>query len=162
MTGEQLDAGRQIALSSLRRRFPRVDRAILEDASQFGALICWRDRERIDDDCANYLFVVAYRHVLAHLRHKSTSTMSLDYAETPDGAPLVERIGSGGDFDALLEARERLRAIDDLPARQRTAVTARLLGLSYEQATDATGHTYTWFNKHLTRGRAALHEAVAA
>jgi hypothetical protein len=39
------------------------------------------------------------------------------------------------------------------------ALTCRLLGLSYKDAQRATGHTYTWVNRHITEGRRALREA---
>ena len=61
-----------------------------------------------------------------------------------------------------LEARELLRQVDVLRPGPRTALTCKLLGLSYKQVQRATGHTYTWVNRHIVEGRRALAEQAAS
>src|SRR4051794_41980403 len=64
--------------------------------------------------------------------------------------------GTSDTLHDQLEARELVRRVNQLRPQQRVALTCRMLGLSYEEAMQATGHTYTWVNRHITEGRRAL------
>lgn len=54
------------------------------------------------------------------------------------------------------EAREALRAIGRLSDGQREALSGRMAGLSYAEIAAGAGQAYSWANRHVTEGRAAL------
>ena len=77
-------------------------------------------------------------------------------------APLEdELVGEPGpDVAARVDARAALR---ELPVRQaRYLVAKHVCGLSYEDIAAADGVTYTAVNRHISRGRKALRELLAA
>jgi DNA-directed RNA polymerase specialized sigma24 family protein len=150
-------------LSSLRRRFPAVPVATLED----GAAFAW---ERLatkppagDENVLGWLIVVARHEVLKLLRrwdepvdptpdYKRERKIDLDWRRA--------ELATANALDDELEAREVVRRVNELRPQQRIALTCRLLGLSYKEAQQATGHTYTWVNRHIVEGRRALVEEL--
>jgi DNA-directed RNA polymerase specialized sigma24 family protein len=76
-----------------------------------------------------------------------------------DPASVPEPVDPRSEAQERLEARE---AVATLSRNQRTALTARVIGLSYAETGAATGRTYTWTNRHVSEGRKRLREAVAA
>jgi DNA-directed RNA polymerase specialized sigma24 family protein len=135
-------------MRSLERRFQGTPHATLED----GAAFAW---ERLaakpptdDERLLGWLIVVARHEVLRLLRRW----------EHPH-EPLPDAFPASDSLENQLEARELVREVAALRPGQRTALTCRLLGLTYKQAEQATGRTYTWVNRHVVEGRAALREA---
>jgi RNA polymerase sigma factor (sigma-70 family) len=60
-------------------------------------------------------------------------------------------------IDGALEAREALRALAELPARQRDDLALFVAGFSYREIAQITGgRTYTNVNKHLAKARARI------
>lgn len=59
-------------------------------------------------------------------------------------------------------AREALRAVAGLRPRQRHALSRQVAGLTYREIAAESAVTWTHVNRHITEGRAALREAVAA
>ena len=60
-------------------------------------------------------------------------------------------------IDGALEAREALRVLAELPARQRDDLTLFVAGFSYREIAQITGgRTYTNVNKHLAKARARI------
>lgn len=60
------------------------------------------------------------------------------------------------------DALDLLHAVGRLHPMQRYALARQAAGLSYHEIVAESGRTYTWVNRHLAEGRAALREAVAA
>jgi DNA-directed RNA polymerase specialized sigma24 family protein len=136
-------------LRSLRRRFGGTPLATLED----GAAFAWEQFAKQpppDDYALGWLRLVARNEVLRLLRR---------WEQPIEGPPPDSDVRDT--FDVDLEARELLRHIGTLRPGQRTALTCRLLGLTYKEAERATGHTYTWVNRHVVEGRRALEEVSA-
>jgi DNA-directed RNA polymerase specialized sigma24 family protein len=68
-----------------------------------------------------------------------------------------EVIASPEVIDGALEAREALRVLAELPARQREDLTLFVAGFSYLEIAQITGgRTYTNVNKHLAKARARI------
>jgi DNA-directed RNA polymerase specialized sigma24 family protein len=137
------DWDRQV-MRSLRRRFIGTPEATLED----GAAFAWAQyvaKPPPDDYALAWLKLVARREVLRLIR----AVREEPHETLPE---------LGVSLDKQLEAREKLRQLERLRPHQRTALTCRLLGLSYQETERATGRTYTWVNRHTTEGRAALRE----
>lgn len=139
-------------LRALRRTFPRADEARLEDGLQHAwTQLCGKRPEWIDPDRdpAAWLFTVARNHVRrGYTRGGEDDDVSALAAPTHVAEQVI--------------AREQMSLLEHLPVSQRTALTCRMLGLSYVEAGAATGRTYTWVNRHTREGRAALRALVAA
>jgi RNA polymerase sigma factor (sigma-70 family) len=60
------------------------------------------------------------------------------------------------DTDLRVDAREALRALADLPERQRTYLAMLIAGHSYTEIASATGVTFRTVNRHLARARSTL------
>jgi RNA polymerase sigma factor (sigma-70 family) len=68
-----------------------------------------------------------------------------------------EVIADQAAIDNALEAREALRVLAELPARQRDDLTLFVAGFSYREIAQITGgRTYTNVNKHLAKARARI------
>jgi DNA-directed RNA polymerase specialized sigma24 family protein len=61
--------------------------------------------------------------------------------------------------DRRFELVDALDVLSRLRPQQRTALTCRMLGLTYREASAATGRTLTWLHRHVTEGRAAARAA---
>ena len=127
--------------------FTNLPRASTEDAIQHA----WEQLVRkppgyfqADGDPAPWLFVVARNA----LRGESGRELAALGDDVP--APAL-------DLDASVDAGT---ALAGLTLHQRTALTCRMLGLSYRESSAATGRTYTWVNRHTTEGRAAVRVAL--
>lgn len=122
----------------------------VKDALQFAWVRYVERADHIDHDrLAGWLFVVARNEYYRQYRHqlREPATDILPEPATEDDLAAVMNLR-----DALLRLR---------PYR-RTAVVARLLGLTYRQTAVATQRTPTWVNRHITEGRAELREELAA
>lgn len=135
---------------TLRRRFDSsVPDALIEDACGSTWLIAWKKRHEVrDGNAMGWLVTVAFHEALTLLR-KRRFERSEDGAERPDGRPTP---------DLVREAHEALELVAGLTPNQRTALSLRLAGYSYKELAEVTGNTYTWANRHVTEGRAALRQ----
>lgn len=148
----------------LERAVARVvngSRELVEDACQNAWAIMLRAQpERTS--IFGWLYVVAVReaHRLSSLERRAVR---------------LEELGESGSWEAVvadtvpiedvLEAREALAILADLPERQRTDLVLLVAGFSYREIAALTGgRTYTNVNKHIAKARARvrlarLHEA---
>jgi DNA-directed RNA polymerase specialized sigma24 family protein len=134
----------------LRARFGAHD---ADDALAEAWAICWRNRARLDACSASrWLFVVARNEALA-LRRKLSQTVEL--FESTTAASVIY------DLDDELRARCQLRAVLAMRPPRRTALLGRAYGYSYREIAQATDHTYTWVNRHVTEGRRELRATAA-
>jgi RNA polymerase sigma factor (sigma-70 family) len=141
-------------LWSMRRHFPRVQPALIEDVCAEAWAIAWRYRDEVDPGHEFAWLVVVARHELYRLAHKRRR-------ELLDGDGQAGMIHAReGDPELALEAREALRALDALTPNQRRAIALRTAGFSYEEIQAIEDKTYTWVNRHLTEGTRALRAAA--
>jgi RNA polymerase sigma factor (sigma-70 family) len=136
-------------LARLGKRFG--DR-VAEDAVAEAWLIAWRNRGRLDVEYAERWLAVVARHEAYRLLDQQAKTVPALYDQAGEHAY---------DLDDRLTAREHLRVIAGMRPQRRTALLGRALGFSYRDIAQATGHTYTWVNRHVTEGRAELREGSA-
>jgi RNA polymerase sigma factor (sigma-70 family) len=134
----------------------RVSRLHADDAAQVAFLRLHERRERFSGDNPVGWLVTVAKHEALRLA-KRDRTVSLD-AEPVDG-PRGELVAPAS-TEREAEARAVLAAIGGLRSGQRTALTGRMLGLSYVEVAEATGRTYTWTNRHVSEGRRALAAAA--
>jgi RNA polymerase sigma factor (sigma-70 family) len=130
--------------------------ALIEDACQ----TAWTILVRRQPDRASvfaWLYVVAiheaYRLSAIERRelHLEDLTIEDDWDTILAGRVTV---------DDQLEALEALRALADLPDRQRQDLSLRVGGFSYREIAARTdGRTYTNVNKHLVKARARIRRA---
>ena len=125
-------------------------RELIEDACQNAWTIMLRtqpDRESL----FGWLYVVATREAF-RLCERDRRHLHLK-AVLPGTWEAV--IADAFSIDDILEAREALAILANLPERQRTDLTLLVAGFSYAEIRELTGgRTYTNVNKHLARARA--------
>jgi RNA polymerase sigma factor (sigma-70 family) len=150
--------------TTLVRRVQRRDgvpEAVAEDCASFAFLqLCRRQPTRCEHT-PGWLRIVARHEAYAWHRHTHRFP-SLDEGPRRTGGeggePIspAERIRAPVDVDLAVEAREALRSLAGLGERRRAALTLKVAGYSYREIQEMLGVTYTWINRHLTEGRAAL------
>jgi len=128
--------------------------ALIEDACQTAWTILLRsqpDRQSIFAWLRVVAIHEAYR--LSVISRRDTHLDGLS-AETCDWQEFVADPHS---LDSLLEAREALALLADLPERQRVDLALLVAGYSYEEIAEITGgRTFTNVNKHLAKARAGI------
>lgn len=145
MNVEQLYRKYELRLRrKVRARFPSCPIEVVEDACQHAWLEAWRRRRPVN---FSWLYLVACFEALDLLGEK---TVPLFLTE------------DGRDMDDTIAARELLRTVASLGPNQRMAVSDRLAGFSYHECMERRGKTYTWVNRHVREGRAAVRERLAA
>ena len=139
---------------ALRRRFPRAQPALIEDACGEAWEIAWRHRDEVEPGHEfAWLFVVAC-HELYRLGRKRKR-------EILDGDGQAGMMHAReGDPELALEARDALRMLDALKPLQRRAVALRTAGFSYQEIEAVEGKTYTWVNRHVSEGTRALRRLI--
>lgn len=135
---------------ALRRRFDSsVPDVLIEDACGSTWLIAWAKRHEIrDGNAMGWLVTVALHEALALLRKRR-------FERPGDGAEPADARTSP---DLIREAHEALELVAGLTPNQRVALSLQLAGYSYKELAEATGKTYTWANRHVSEGRAALRQ----
>ena len=133
--------------------------AVIEDACQLAwmrlVLHCTRIHR---ETAARWVVRVAVNEARRQLR-RGASLVSLDeLGDEPDAVPLA----GPSLIDELAERRERLRAIRELPVRQRRLVWLQGLGYSYDEMAGATGDSRRTVERQLLRAKHALAQAGAA
>lgn len=149
------------ALLARTRRAVRAPEALIEDACQFAWLaLCRHQPER--DNVLAWLGVVARHEALRLVGQWKRLTPASSVSITdergnrqefdPDLTPAPER----DPLDAL-DARATFDALAALKPAQRSALALKAFGFSYREIQRLCGdRTYTWVNRHITEGRAAL------
>jgi RNA polymerase sigma factor (sigma-70 family) len=134
---------------------------LAEDACAFAwlqLLRCQPDREAV----VGWLRVVArnegYRLLRISRREPFLEDKPYPRCDGASGEPLdwQELLPAREDTELAVEARQLLRCLAGLRWHQRTVLTLQLAGYSYKEIAQRLGRTYTWVNRHLTEGRAAL------
>ena len=125
------------------------------DVAEEAAALAWVQLLRCQPDRGprlfGWLFVVA--------KHEAYRLLRQQGLELPDHSPdtRIDHTDSGDPFEHLARAQQ-LALIAQLPARQRLALGLYVRGYSYREISAATGKTYSWVNRHITEGRAAVRE----
>jgi DNA-directed RNA polymerase specialized sigma24 family protein len=129
----------------------RGQRDVAEEAAALAWVQLLRCQPHRGPRLFGWLFVVAKHEAYRLLREQAR--------ELPDHSPetRIDHTGSGDPFQHLARC-EQLALIAQLPARQRLALGLYVRGYSYREISAATGKTYTWVNRHITEGRAAVRE----
>ena len=129
-------------------------RELIEDACQTAWAILLRTQPERDAIFA-WLRVVAI-HEAYRLSAIDRRDARLERLRPEDG-DWHEVIADPRSLDDALEALEALRALASLPERQRTDLTLKVAGYSYEEIRAHTpGRTYTNVNKSLVKARARI------
>lgn len=127
---------------------------VIEDACQFawGRLVHHADRVRADTVLA-WLARVAVHEALRLLRRGRREISLEAESESIDGRALGQPLPSP---EVVYEHRERLRALGELPERQRRMVWLHALGLSYGEIAIYSGCTVRTVERQLLRGKRRL------
>ena len=127
---------------------------VVEDACQFawGRLI--RDPDRIQRDTALPWLARTAVHEAFKLLRRERFCLPLELVDEPS---LARQTPGAAE---VVELRERLRAIDQLPERQRRLLWLHGLGLSYAEIAAHTGCSRRTVERQLLRARRALREAA--
>lgn len=167
MTNEEVEALYAKLARPLVRMIQRRTGAppeIVEDACAFA----WAQLVAVppadpDARIGAWLYVVASRECW-RLLGKQDSTPYDDAADDDERGPEVERVPSPEDVEArgiaAVESDRIRRALATLKPAQRLVLLMRARGYSYDQIAESTGKTYTWVNRHLAEGKAALKKAL--
>lgn len=139
-------------------------RHLVDDACSFAwmRLIDRADIE-IDHDhhFVGWLYVVASRQLLRTIA-KQQSTYALDAwdvaGERSSGETPLERLPSLDDAPTLIEQREQLRLLAELPATRRKTLIYRAAGHSYDEIGELLELSPRQVARHLNEGRKRLRE----
>jgi DNA-directed RNA polymerase specialized sigma24 family protein len=126
---------------------------LIEDACQTAWTILLR-RQPDRPTVWSWLYVVALHEAY---RLAGIERHELHIADLSPELAWDNRIAHRVSLDDQLEARDALRALADLPARQRRDLSLVVAGYSYQDIAQMTaGRTYTNVNKHLVKARARI------
>ena len=148
-------------LVKLTRRKVSAPEELIEDACQFAWLtLCRKQPER--DNIVGWLVVVArheaYRLARDYKRTRPASCVANtdEHGRTSEFDPDQVQ-GPERDLIAGLEARGAIEQLAGLRPAQRQTLSLKAAGFSYKEIQEICGgKTYTWVNRHITEGRAAL------
>jgi len=131
-----------------------VDHHHAEDACAFA----WAQLLRYQpqrDNIAAWLVTVAAREAW-RLSRRQRAELS-DELEQPDRYAHLEDVGAT--LDDQIAAREALRAVAELPERQRHLLARQAAGLSHHEIAAETGDSWRTVDRQLGRARAQIREA---
>ena len=134
------------------RRAVNGPQACIQDACSFAwlqLLRCQPDRDTV----FGWLSVVAIREGWRLVAREGRD------GHLPESACWDELYGHA-DVDLAVGAREGLATLAALPERQRRYLELLIAGYSYDEITELCDVTYTNVNKHLTRARTHLRDAI--
>ena len=155
----------QSALIGRTRRAVNAPEALIEDACQLAwtQLLIYQPEPR--ENVLAWLTVVA-RHEAYRLARDYKRALPASSVTTTDEEGRSSEFDPdhvrGPERDPLLghDAREALAALAGLKPAQRTALALKIAGYKYKEIQELCGgKTYTWVNRHITEGRAALRAA---
>jgi len=127
---------------------------VIEDACAFA----WAQLLRYQpqrDNIAAWLVTVAAREAW-RLSRRQRAELS-DELEQPDRYAHLEDVGAT--LDDQIAAREALRAVAELPERQRHLLARQAAGLSHDEIAAETGDSWRTVDRQLGRARAQIREA---
>ncbi|HEX8745191.1 MAG TPA: sigma factor-like helix-turn-helix DNA-binding protein [Thermoleophilaceae bacterium] len=127
-----------------------VSREVAEDACSLAWLQLVRRPPR-GENVVGWLYAVAKYETFAILRR---------YRREGEAGTPPEQLLEANHLEAFV-AKQELALLARLKPQQRLVLWLRGQGYSYDQIQHATGKSYTWVNRHLSEGRAALRELVA-
>lgn len=127
------------------------DRHLAEEAATFAWLVMLRRQPERSNGLGGWLYVTGL-HEGWRLRRRGQRQDLFEMPEIPAVA------GNGRDPLEVVRERDQLQLLEQLPDRQRLTLTLFAAGYSYSEIAAATGHTYTWVNRQMTKGRAALRQ----
>lgn len=155
------------ALVGRTRRAVQAPEALIEDACQLAWLQLLLYQPEPRENVLAWLTVVA-RHEAYRLARDSKRSLPASSVTVTDEegntTELDPDFAPGPDRDPLLghDAREALAALAELKPAQRTALALKVAGYKYKEIQELCGgKTYTWVNRHITEGRAALRASYA-
>jgi RNA polymerase sigma factor (sigma-70 family) len=129
--------------------------ALIEDACQTAwTILVRRQPERAS--VLAWLYVVAVHEAYRLSRIERRDAHLEDLALDCDWQQVL---ADRGTLEDQIEALEALRALANLPDRERRDLTLRVAGFKYREIAEMTGRTYTNVNKHLVKARALLRHA---
>ena len=130
-------------------RFAHAPDAVIEDACAFAWVQLLRHQP---DRCTAFAWLrrVAIREAWRLSRRETRD------AHLEDLHPEVVEANTARDLDRILEAREALTVLAELPERQARYLSLLVAGYRYDEIVDIAGTTYTNVNKHLVRARASV------
>jgi RNA polymerase sigma factor (sigma-70 family) len=133
-----------------------VPEPVVEDACQFAWDRLIRHRARVRGETALPWLARTAVHEAFRLLRRDRRWVSLD-----DDALVLDELEVPGS-DELLERRDRLEAIRELPERQQRLVWLHALGLSYAEIALHEDCTTRTVERQLLRAKRALRETDAA
>ena len=141
-------------LERIVRRDVRAPAPVIEDACQFAWVTLVSHRDRVRQATTLPWLVKTARHEAFKLVRRDARDHSLEATlETAGDAPL--RL-SAPDPQELALAHDRLRQLDNLPARQQRLMWLQGFGLSYREMAHHTGDTSRTVERQLLRARQAV------
>lgn len=132
--------------------------ALIEDACQRAWLILLRRQPDRGPTLFAWLRTVAVREAWA-LSSTQRRTVAFDELTGADGEEPAILADSG---EGLHDALQALRALAELPERQRRYLGRLVAGYSYQEIAETEGRGLNHVNKHLVRARQTLREQSAA
>ncbi len=158
LQGDEEELFRELQPMLLRRTAHRVfaPHAVIEEACSLAWLQFLRSQPRPEEPAA-WLTVVARQEGWRLARQETASTVRSRSGLPPrTGADLAEQVADPRDIELALETKKALHLLAGLKASQRTVISLRVAGYSYQEIEAITGKTYTWVNRHASEGRALL------
>jgi RNA polymerase sigma factor (sigma-70 family) len=132
----------------------RAPEVVIEDACQFawGRLV--GNFPRLQRDCAlSWLVTTAVREAV-RLVQRDIRNVAIE-----DGAEIREEVACRAPAAAsedLIEQRERLRLVRQLPERQQRLLWLQALGMSYDEIARYTGCSHRTIERQLSRARSRI------
>ena len=123
--------------------------ATVEDACGFAWEQLLRHQPKRGEALFSWLVTVAVREGWRLVR--------IEGRAMPDDTPAVDAVAQAErELEYRARALEALRALAGLRPAERRLLALRAAGFSYREIQAIERRTYTWVNRHLTRGRARL------
>jgi RNA polymerase sigma factor (sigma-70 family) len=137
----------------IRRRF-RLSEEEARDVVQF-AWLKFLEKQPATTNVFGWLYTTAKHEVYARARRGKRERAAEQVPEPSHDADLPARLDRA-EVGRLLRTVMRTRLTDN----QRVALTLWAQGYRYKEIAERLGKTYTWANRHITEGLAALRRAM--
>lgn len=138
----------------------RAPDALIEDACQFAWSRLVHHSARVRPECALAWLSRTAVHEAFKLIRRDRRELSLDAALEQVGETVLRT--AAPDTGELIERRERLAAIRDLPERQQRLLWLHCLGLSYTEIALYSGCTPRTVERQLLRAKRTMRTLAAA
>ena len=137
----------------IRRRF-RLSEEEARDVAQF-AWLKFLEKQPARANVFGWLYTTAKHEVYARSRRSKRERAAEQLPDRSDDPDLPARLDRA-EVGRLLRTVMRTRLTDN----QRAALTLWAQGYRYKEIARLLGKTYTWTNRHITEGLAALRRAM--